>query len=275
MAKEINKEIVLQTIEQGLFPGGIHLFSSVDSTNDWVLDELKRGRQAPFVCIADHQSKGRGRRGRHWLSPSAANIYMSLAWHFELSSDRLGLLSLAQGVAVIRALEKIGVNGAWLKWPNDVLVNDEKIAGVLIEISAVRADSCDAVIGIGVNYQMPDNIMPESAMHWTDVVHAAGDLLADRSALVAMLLHEAVGMCRLYQQKAMKIVSDIKHEVEVFNNKPVTVLLENGERLLGTVMGVNELGELRVLVDGGERVFNSADVSIRAVGKPPEKDGSC
>jgi len=265
MANEINKEIVLQLTEEGLFPGGVHLFDSIDSTNDWSLAELKQGREPAFVCIADHQSKGRGRRGRHWLSPPAANIYCSLSWHFELPVDKLGVLSLAQGAAVIKALEKIGINNAWLKWPNDVLINDEKIAGILIETSGVRANSCNAVIGIGLNYHMPKNITPESGMRWTDVAHSDCAIPADRNNLLAILLNEAVSMCRLYQQKAGAILSDIKAELDGLNNREVGVHLDNGDQLTGTVLGVNERGELRVLVDGNERVFNSADVSLKKV----------
>lgn len=265
MANDINKEIVLQLIEEGLFPGGVHVFDSVDSTNDWSLAELKQGREPAFVCIADHQSKGRGRRGRHWLSPSAANIYCSLVWHFELPVDSLGMLSLAQGVAVIKSLNKIGIDDAWLKWPNDVLIGDEKIAGILIETSGVRANSCNAVIGIGLNFRMPENIMPESAIRWTDVAHSNSTVPADRNNLLAILLNEAVSMCRLYQHKAGAILAEIKAELDVLNNREVSVHLDNGDQFTGTVLGVNERGELRVLVSGNERVFNSADVSLKQV----------
>ena len=265
MADEINKEIVLQFIEEGLFPGGVHLFDSIDSTNDWSIRELGQGREPAFVCIADHQSKGRGRRGRHWLSPPAANIYCSIAWHFELPVDKLGVLSLAQGVAVIKALEKIGISNAWLKWPNDVLIDGEKIAGILIEASGVRANSCNAVIGIGLNYRMPENITPESGMRWTDVAHSNCAMPADRTKLLAILLNEAVNMCRLYQHKTGAILPDIKPELDGLNNRDVSVHLDNGDQLTGTVLGVNERGELRVIVDGNERVFNSADVSLKKV----------
>ena len=275
MANEINKEIILQLLEQGLFPGGVHLFDSIDSTNAWTLGELKQGREPAFVCIADHQSKGRGRRGRHWLSPAGANIYLSLAWHFELPVGKLGVLSLAQGVAVIKALGKIGISNAWLKWPNDVLINDEKIAGVLIETSAVRANSCNAVIGIGLNYRMPENIRPESGMRWTDIAHSNCASLPDRNKLIAVLINEAVTMCRLYQQNTTAILSDIKTELEVLNNKNVSLHLDNGDQLAGTVLGVNEMGELRVLVDGKERVFNSADVSLKKLSDQAETGGLC
>ena len=265
MANELNKEIVLQLVEEGLFPGGVHLFDSIDSTNDWSLAELRQGREPAFVCIADHQSKGRGRRGRHWLSPPSANIYYSLAWHFELPVDKLCALSLVQGVAVKKALEKIGINNAWLKWPNDVLIGDKKIAGILIETSDVRADSCNVVIGTGLNFRMPDNITPESDMRWTDVAHSNCAMPADRNRLLAILLKEAVSMCRLYQQKAIAILPDIKAELDALNGREVGVHLVNGDRLTGTVLGVNERGELRVLVNGNELIFNSADISLRQV----------
>lgn len=275
MTDALDKKAVLQLIEDGSFPGGVHLFDTINSTNDWALEELKQGRELPFVCIADHQSKGRGRRGRHWLSPPGANIYMSLAWHFELAVGKLGVLSLAQGVAVIKALKKIGINDAWLKWPNDVLINDEKIAGILVETSGVRANSCNAVIGMGVNYRMPENIVSETDMCWTDVAHSADDIIPDRNVLAAMLLNEAVGMCRLYQQKSTALLSDFKHELDVLTGKVVSVYCENGDQLTGTVLGINETGELRVLIEGNERVFNCADVSLKKFNSQPGASGLC
>lgn len=275
MTDALDKKAVLQLIEDGSFPGGVHLFDTINSTNDWALEELKQGRELPFVCIADHQSKGRGRRGRHWLSPPGANIYMSLAWHFELAVGKLGVLSLAQGVAVIKALKKIGINDAWLKWPNDVLINDEKIAGILVETSGVRANSCNAVIGMGVNYRMPENIVSETDMCWTDVAHSTDDIIPDRNVLAAMLLNEAVGMCRLYQQKSTALLSDFKHELDELTGKDVNVYRENGDQLTGTVLGINETGELRVLIEGNERVFNCADVSLKKFNSQPGASGLC
>jgi len=119
------------------------------------------------------------------------------------------------------------------------------------------------VIGIGLNYRMPENILPESGMRWTDVAHSNCVMLADRNNLLAILLNEVVNMCRLYQQKAGAILSDIKAELEMLNNRDVSLHLDNGDQLSGTVLGVNERGELRVLIDGNERVFNSADVSLK------------
>jgi len=270
MIIKLNKQIIEQSFEDGMFPGGVHLFDTVDSTNSWSLAEIKRGRELPFVCIADHQSKGRGRRGRHWLSPPGANIYMSLAWHFELPPDTLGLLSLAQGVAVIKTLNRIGISDAWLKWPNDVLITDDKIAGVLIETSGLGTHSCNAVIGIGLNYHMPENIAADSDIHWTDVAHSGSDVLADRNALLAVLLNEVVNTCRQYQQESTAIFTDIRDELDALTGREVNVHTEKGDQLTAKVLGINHRGELRVLVDGHEHIFNSADVSLTGLNVEPE-----
>jgi BirA family biotin operon repressor/biotin-[acetyl-CoA-carboxylase] ligase len=265
MTSELDKATLLQQIDYGLFPGGVHLFDAIDSTNEWAGAELRQGRQTPFVCIADRQSKGRGRRGRHWISPPGANIYMSIAWHFELPTGKLGLLSLAQGVAVIRALTAGGVHGAWLKWPNDVLVRHNKIAGILIETSQLRANSCNVVIGIGVNYRMPANAMPESGVRWTDVVHAGCGSVPDRNGLIMKLITEVVEMCDHYQEKALFIFNELQGDLGALTGSEVNLHLANGAQVSGTVLGINRQGELRVRVQGHERVFNSADVSLRQV----------
>ena len=269
MAEKLDKKIILQSIEDGMFPGGVHLFESIDSTNDWSLEELGRDRELPFICLAEHQARGRGRRGRHWLSPSDANIYMSLAWRFGFSANMLGVLPLALGVAVKKALISIGVRDAWVKWPNDILINDEKIAGILLETHDVRVDSCNAVIGIGVNYQMPEDCLADSGVRWTDVVHSSDDAVPGRNTLVALLINEVAEMCRQYQNKATAILTEIKDELDMLTGRDVCIHFENDNLLTGKVLGINDKGELCVLVDGQERVFNSADVSLRRPGEAP------
>ena len=262
MYEKNHKETIFPLIGNKLLAGGVHRFDSIDSTNTWALKRVSEGRALPFACVADHQSQGRGRRGRHWLSPAGANIYMSLAWHFEMPVEDLGMISLAQGGAVIRALEKIGINNAWLKWPNDVLIEDRKIAGVLVEASGVRATSCNVVAGIGLNYRMPDNILGEVGASWTDVAHSLDDALPLKAELTAILLDEMVQMCRRYQLEQDTVIQEIEQRFDVLKGQRVTMNLENGRQFEGTVLGINDRGELRVEVDGREMVFNSADVSL-------------
>lgn len=262
MIDKLDKQRILRSLEDGLFRGGVHLFDTLDSTNDWSLAEIKRGRELPFVCIADHQRKGRGRRGRHWMSPSSANIYLSLVWHFGSAGQGLGLLSLAQGVAVIRTLKQIGITDAWLKWPNDVLIKRDKIAGILVEARVTPSGHCRAVIGIGLNYRMPEAIVTDSKLRWTDVVHAIDGAAPDRNAVVAVLINEVVTMCRLYQNSASILFDELELALAALTDKEVCVSTEAGDRITGKVLGINATGELRVLVRGQERCFSSADVSL-------------
>lgn len=272
MIDKLDKQRILQALEDGLFRGGVHLFDTLDSTNDWSLAEIKRGRELPFVCIADHQRKGRGRRGRHWVSPSSANIYLSLVWHFETAGQGLGLLSLAQGVAVIRALNQIGINDAWLKWPNDVLIRNNKIAGILIEMRAMAGGPCRAVIGIGLNYCMPEAIAIESRVRWVDVVHAIDGTPPDRTVVVAMLINEVVAMCRQYQHSVSTLRDDLERALAALTDKQVCISTAAGDRITGKVLGINAMGELRVLVHGQERCFSSADVSVTGIGSGPDAE---
>ena len=222
----------------------------------------------PFACIADHQGRGRGRRGRRWLSPAGSNIYMTLGWHFTLPASRLGIFSLAQGWAVVRALNRIGIHDAWLKWPNDVMIGEKKIAGILVETSGVRADGCNVVAGIGLNYSMPGSAGMDREMCWTDVVHSARGGVPDRNELAAVLLDEAAGLCQRFQASVDAVLKEVEPAIEVLKGQAVELGLDDGRRLTGTVLGINGLGELRAEVNGTERVFNSAEVSLR------RRDGS-
>ena len=265
MIQRISNTIVSRPTDNGRFPGGIHRFDTIDSTNNWSLEQIRLGRDPPFVCIADHQSSGRGRRGRRWVSPAGANVYLSLAWHFDSAGDRLGLLSLAQGIAVIRTLDRIGVRSAWLKWPNDVLIGADKIAGILVEARRVRTGGCDAVIGVGLNYRMPEDVSMQAGVRWTDVAHAVSGALPEKGLLVSILLDEAISACHRFALEPEAMLSDIERRIGVLKGRDVGLQLENGDRFTGTVLGVTPYGELRVCMNGEERVFNSADISLERV----------
>jgi BirA family biotin operon repressor/biotin-[acetyl-CoA-carboxylase] ligase len=108
------------------------------------------------VCIAEHQSAGRGRRGREWLAPFGGGICLSLSWTFPEPPPQLGALSLAVGVALLRALGSHGASGVRLKWPNDVLVNERKLGGILCELRAEAGGPAYVVIGVGLNARLAE-----------------------------------------------------------------------------------------------------------------------
>lgn len=258
-----SEKITRSLREDNAFSGGLHVFESIASTNDWALERVRKGGALPFACVADHQTSGHGRRGRRWISPPGSNIYLSVAWHLRAPAARLGVFSLAQGCAVIRVLNRIGIHAAWLKWPNDVLIGDSKIAGVLVQTSGISADSCKVVVGIGLNYRMPHNAGLDVEARWTDVAHALRGEMPDRNDLIALVLDEAAAICQRFQADPDAVLGEVEQALGVLKGGTVVVRLAGGEEFTGPVLGINALGELRVAADGGVRVFSSADVSLK------------
>ena len=123
----------------------VQVYDEIDSTNAEALRLVAEGRPAPFLVLAERQSAGRGRRGRAWSSPFAQNLYYSLVLRVDGGMRQLEGLSLVVGLAVRRALQEMGVR-AGLKWPNDVLVENRKIAGILLELVGDPADVCHVVL---------------------------------------------------------------------------------------------------------------------------------
>ena len=246
----------------------IRLLQSVDSTNEWLLQKVRAGARLPLACFAEQQTRGRGRRGKVWLSPPGAGISMSLAWQFDVPVSEIGALSLVMGLAVIQALEKAGICNAQLKWPNDVLVDDKKIAGILIETANISGDTVTVVTGVGLNYRLPAEPAEQPDQPWTDVVSQSADGAAiERSRLAGHLLQNCLMLCERYPQNRGRMVSRFMEKYDATGKQAVTVSLENGEQFHGTACGVTADGEIRILIEGKERLFNSAEISLRK-GRP-------
>jgi BirA family biotin operon repressor/biotin-[acetyl-CoA-carboxylase] ligase len=262
---------------------GVSLFDSLDSTNEWVLQKVREDESMPFACFAEQQTQGRGRRGKRWVSPPLCNIYMSLAWSFELPVSQIGVLSLAIGMAVAKTLEKTGIQHALLKWPNDVMVDDKKIAGILIETARINDNKTSVVIGVGLNYHFSGDLHPESSPEspdqpWTDVISSLKrPPEAGRNQLAALLLQECMAMCERLPREQEKLIEEFQNQYDACARKAVSVSLDNGEQLQGIACGVTSMGEIRILIDGEERIFNSAEISLKKMdqNKEPEKVCSC
>lgn len=181
----------------------LHLEPVLGSTNSWLLRQLAAGSVAPgTACLAEQQSQGRGRRGRAWISPFGCNLYCSLGWEFEQGVAALEGLSLAVGVAAVAALEKLGLTGVNLKWPNDLLWQGRKLGGVLLEISGDASGLCQVVIGIGLNVSMPEPLAASIDQPWVNLAEiAGGGGLPSRSRVAGMLLDEIILMLCQFQQQ--------------------------------------------------------------------------
>src|SRR5580693_5772274 len=141
----------------------IRRFAEIDSTNTYVLDQARLGAAEGLVAVAEHQSAGRGRLDRRWESPPGASLLVSVLFRPDLDPSELHLCTAAMALAAAEACRQVAGVGPVLKWPNDVLVNEEKLAGVLAEASFDRDPGLDAgaggvvavVVGLGLNIDWP------------------------------------------------------------------------------------------------------------------------
>ena len=263
-SNELNIDDVLHVLNDESNPlDSISVFESIDSTNDWCLQQCRENKTLPFACIADRQMSGKGRRGRHWVSASGTSITMSFATAFDLTSNQLGMLAIAMGMAVVNVLRSLMIKDVMLKWPNDIIVDNKKIAGILIETINVN-NQLNVVVGVGINYDMSLGTTDGIDVAWTDVTQCLGQSSeGGRSQLAGNLLQACLTMCERYQQDYNFLSIEFDSNYNAYINVPVNVLLSGSEIIEGIALGITEQGELRVLVGSEEQVFNSAEISLR------------
>lgn len=238
----------------------LELLDVVASTNQLALQRAQRG-QAGYVCSAEQQTAGRGRRGRQWVSPYAANIYTSLVWEFTGGAKALEGLSLAVGVAVAEALDLLGVQQVRLKWPNDVLWGDRKLAGVLIEMVGDAAGPCQVVVGIGVNVAMPSGCGAQIDQPWVDINSIVGTS-TDRNRLLAHLLNSVVPLLARFEHNTFAAYRERWQALDAFYEQPVSVWI--GETVqVGVARGVDASGAVIVDTPMGRQAFSGGELSLR------------
>jgi BirA family transcriptional regulator, biotin operon repressor / biotin---[acetyl-CoA-carboxylase] ligase len=239
----------------------IAIFDEVDSTNQQLLrsPDLPSGR----VCLAEAQSAGRGRRGRGWVATACHNILMSMGWRFETGPAGLAGLSLAAGVAVVRALEEFGVRDAGLKWPNDILRDGRKLAGLLIDLRGEAGGPSLVVLGIGLNVHLAPGDAARVDQPWT-ALRESLPAPVDRNRLAGLLILHLGEMFRVFERDGLEAFRAEWERRHLYAGKAVR-LHTGHEDVSGTVEGIDTNGGLRVRVVGGElRTFHSGDVSLRA-----------
>ena len=237
----------------------VAVFDSIDSTNAEGLRAIGQGRSAPFLVLAERQVSGRGRRGRKWVSPFADNLYYSLVLRIDGGMRQLEGLSLVVGLAVMHTLRKVGVAGAGLKWPNDVLVGNKKIAGILLELVGDPADVCHVVLGIGINVNML--AAEEVDQQWTSVRLESGQV-CDRNALAVQLSEQLQAYIQRHQDRGFSALQAEWQEGHLWQGRSVS-LIAGTNQIDGVVLGIDNQGALRLQVDGVEKVFSGGELSLR------------
>jgi BirA family biotin operon repressor/biotin-[acetyl-CoA-carboxylase] ligase len=239
------------------------LIDRVTSTNDVVLDRLRAVPRSGIICLAEEQTAGRGRRGRKWLSPLGQNFYGSIGWIFSGGIAQIDGLSLAAGVAIVRALARYGMTGVQLKWPNDIVIGQAKLGGVLIELQAEANGLCLTVIGLGLNLHLPVDAVEVLGRPVTDIASHMPPPLR-RNELGALLLDELLCLLVSYAENGFSALHDEWMQHDVLRDKPVVVTGLDHE-FTGVARGIDAHGALCVeLSPGVIRRFHSGEVSLRA-----------
>lgn len=216
------------------------------------------------VWLAEHQTAGRGRRGRPWVSVFGQNVYLSLAWRFDLAMTELAGLSLAAGVVLAESLADLGSSTHCLKWPNDILVEQRKIAGILVEVSGEADGPATAIVGIGLNLRMPASSGELIDQPWTDL--ESNGLQVSRNVLAADLLDRLLRACQLYQSERLAPFLPRWRRFDGLLNQPVNLVRGDATRQ-GVYRGVSAGGGMLLETAEGCTEHRAGEVSLRQPGR--------
>lgn len=236
------------------------ILPQTESTNADAAQRILAGNSHGVCIAAEQQTAGRGRRGRQWLSPFAKNLYFSVIWEFSSGAAALEGLSLCVGVAVARALKHLGAESPSLKWPNDVLLNGRKVAGILLEMQGDPAGICQVIIGIGLNVRMGEADVSTIDQPWTDL--AAAGVSAGRNEVLAAVLAELYQALTCYSEQGFAPFHAEWEALDAYRDREVVVILGDN-RVAGRACGVEKNGGLVVETSSGRRVFHGGEVSLR------------
>jgi len=238
----------------------VRILAECDSSNTRLMALAEAGAAAGSVVVAEHQLAGRGRRGNQWLSSPDASLTFSLLWRFPPQVQLTGL-SLAIGVALARALEKLGIAGIALKWPNDVLLRGGKLAGVLIELVPGGRPSA-AVIGVGINLHLPTG-MPAEIRQNAAALADAGIALPAPDVLLARLLAELHAVLLSFSAEGFPALRAAWQARHAYTGQVVRLLADHAAPLEGVCQGADGDGALLLETSSGVQRIISGEVSLR------------
>lgn len=257
----LDKDSILGQLNHPQTLKALDTLFSIDSTNHYLMQSPASQLQSPWVVLAEQQTAGRGRRGRLWQSPFAGNIYLSLLWRFtQINANFIGL-SLAIGVVMCRILMHMGIEQLGLKWPNDVLCQGKKLCGILIEMRGETSGPYDAVIGIGLNLAMPEDIGRQIDQPWI-ALQQVSDTCVARNTLAANIIDALLEALPQFESHGLQPFLAEWRRLDVFRDQSVQLHL--GEKTVdGIERGVDEQGALLVEHNGKLQRYYSGEISLR------------
>ena len=238
------------------------IHDQIDSTNNYLVERSHNNAPSGSICFSEYQTAGKGRRGRQWVSPYGSNIYLSILWRFQQCPAAISGLSLAIGVAVIRALKQHHVNDIGLKWPNDIYSQGKKLGGILVEVSGETDGPCSAVIGLGLNLYLPETEAETITQAWTDLSKITGENKLFRNKLAGTLLNHLLPVIAEYEGVGIKAYLDEWRDYDCLKGEAATLFIAQ-QQFEGIVQGIDDNGMLLIKRgDGNVQTFASGEVSF-------------
>jgi len=245
----------------------LEVLLNTESTNSYLLEKASDHMGKRYAVLAEKQESGRGRRGRTWVSPFGKNIYLSMLWSFGGGIGSLEGLSLVIAIAVERALTELGVDDAKLKWPNDVYLNNKKLAGILLEVSGEYSGYCQVVIGIGLNVNLSEFDAKNIDQPWAQLSEHLKN--TDRNTIAAVMINHLIKAIEEFDKNGFAAFKHYWVERDAFINREVDLILPNLTRS-GVARGVNGKGELLLETGKGLESINAGELSLRLKNVPTD-----
>lgn len=240
----------------------LEIHDRMDSTNSYLMRAASAGAAHGTCAVAELQTAGRGRRGRAWQAGLGNSLAFSVLWRFECGAGALSGLSLAVGVAMVRALHELGARETALKWPNDVLSREQKLAGILIELQGDMDGPSAAVVGIGLNLRLPEKMRHAIDQPATDLHRLLGKAAAPDEVLGALLRHLA-DVLQVFEQSGFDELREEWVSHHAYHGQPVRMLMPDGRIMEGIAEGIAADGALQVRTAEGVQRFTAGEISMR------------
>ncbi|KAJ9431010.1 MULTISPECIES: bifunctional biotin--[acetyl-CoA-carboxylase] ligase/biotin operon repressor BirA [Pantoea] len=251
----LDEEVILSHLHQP----NLAVIPVIDSTNQYLLDRMDQ-LPSGYACIAEYQQAGRGRRGRKWFSPFGSNLYMSMYWRLEQGPAAAMGLSLVIGIIMAEVIQSLGAPDVRVKWPNDLYLNDRKLAGILVELTGKTGDAAQIVIGAGVNLLMRSEGTAEINQGWINLQEAGVDI--DRNELAAKLINSLREALPIFERDGLAPFVSRWEVLDNFINRPVKLLIGDRE-VYGIARGIDKQGGLLLEQDGVIKSWVGGEISLR------------
>ncbi|MBD2786411.1 bifunctional biotin--[acetyl-CoA-carboxylase] ligase/biotin operon repressor BirA [Xenorhabdus sp. DI] len=248
-----------ELIENYLPNDHIEVIPVIDSTNQYILEKLAELNSGD-ACVAEYQYAGRGRRGRKWISAFGRNLYLSMYWRLEQGPAAAIGLSLVVGIVIAEVLNRQGAERVKVKWPNDLYLDDKKLAGILVELTGKTGDAAHVVIGIGMNISMSSDQQTSINQNWTNLQQSG--TVIERNKLVAEIMVELKEALIQFENEGLASFIPRWFKLDNFINRPVKLIIGDQE-VYGIARGIDQQGALLLDINGVVTPYIGGEISLR------------